>query len=86
MSNNQAVLTQNIVVTQVYQVINLSSFANDGAICSSTVNTGIIANFYIIMQDNVASLQNFAVLTILSNVTKAIATNNSTSLQDNSVT
>ena len=70
----------------MYQVINLGSLANDSAVNGSTVDTGIVADFHIILQHYITGLQHLAVLAVLGNIAKAVAADYRTGLQNNSVT
>lgn len=72
-------------MAEMYQVINLGSLANDSAVNGSTVDTGIVANLYIILQHYITGLQHLAVLAILSNIAEAITADYRTGLQNNSV-
>lgn len=70
----------------MYQVIDLGALANDSAVNCSTVDTGVIADFYIILQHYITGLQHLAVLAVLGNIAKAVAADYRTGLQNNSVT
>ena len=69
----------------MYQIINLGALANNRAVHGSTVNAGVVANLYIILQHYITGLQHLAVLAVLSNIAEAITADNRTGLQNNPV-
>ena len=72
-------------MAQMHKIINLGTLAHDSAIHSCSIDTGVAANFYIVLQHNVAGLQHLAVLAVLGDIAKAIATDYSTGLQNYSI-
>lgn len=68
MRNNEAVFAQYVVMSEMYKVINFGTGAYNRAACGSPVDTGIAADFNLVLQHNIACLQNKAVFAGLLSV------------------
>ena len=68
MRDNEAVFAQYIVMAKMYKIINFSAGAYNCASCSSPVDAGIAADFNLVLQHNIACLQNEAVFAGLLSV------------------
>lgn len=68
MRNNEAVFAQDVVMPEMYKVINFGTGTYNRASCGSPVDTGIAADFNFVLQHNIACLQNKAVFAGLLSV------------------
>lgn len=68
MRHDEAVFAQYVVMAEMYKVINFGTGAYNRAACGSPVDTGITADFNLVLQHNIACLQNKAVLAGLLSV------------------
>lgn len=68
MRDNEAVFAQYIIMAEMYKIINFGAGAYNCASCSSPVDTGIAADFNLVLQHNIACLQNKAVFAGLLSV------------------
>ena len=85
MRHNEAVFAQYIIMAEMYKVINFGTGAYNRAACGSPVDTGIAADFNLVLQHNIACLQNKAVFAglFIGNIAEAVAANYSAGLQNN---
>ena len=61
MRHDEAVFAQYVVMTEMYKVINFGTGSYNRAACGSPVDTGIAADFNLVLQHYIACLQNKAV-------------------------
>ena len=55
MRHDKAVFAQYVVMSEMYKVINFGTGAYNRAACGSPVDTGITADFNLILQHNIAA-------------------------------
>ena len=75
MRHNEAVFAQYVVMSEMYKIINFGTGTYNRAACGSPVDTGIAADFNLVLQHNIACLQNKAVFAglFIGNVAEAVA-------------
>lgn len=85
LSDNNAVFPQNGVVADLHEVVDLAALADPGAAKTGAVNGGAGADFDIIIDLDDAKLVDFHMTAIDDFVAKAVAADDGSAVQDDTV-
>ena len=74
------------VVRDMHEIINLRALANDGGAQRTAVNGCVGADLHVVVDDDIADLQNFSVTAFVEHVAITVRTDNSSGVNAHATT